>query len=242
MSATRPRQDREPANEMLPELGPLLGGMVTPTPEHVTPVPRLDAVRLELVSTMLERAGRARDALTGGDRAGAAAAIDGSAWLEAWRTGTASASERVMEEIVTRLNDAALVSRMPKRRLARELPNEEDRRVLRARLDAAGMGLEAAAATLQDPETFPVDRFRRVAGELELAWTALCRVVRLELDAWDQRAARVRGWRRPWAGFLAGSAIALGLAIWLGLVLGGYLPVPGWLRPFAEWAWNTGWL
>jgi hypothetical protein len=225
----------------LPEIGPLLGGMVTPAPEHFTGVPGLDEARLELVSTILSHAGVARERRARGDAAGSAAAIEGRAWLEAWRTAAGAAAERLLEEVTGRLNAAAAVSRMPKRRLARELPGEEDRRVLRARLDAAGMGLETAAASLQGP-SLRIDHLRRVAGELELAWAALCRVVRVELGTWDDRAARVRAWRRSWTGFAVGSAIAIALATWLGLVLGGFVPVPGWLRPFAEWAWNTGWL
>jgi hypothetical protein len=215
--------------------------MVTPAPEHFTGVPGVDEARLELVSTILSHAGLARERRSLGDAAGSAVAIEGRTWLEAWRTAAASAAERVLDEITARLNAAAVVSRMPTRRLARELPGEEDRRVLRARLDATGMGLEAAAANLQGP-SLRIDHLRRVAGELELAWAALCRVVRVELETWNDRVARVRAWRRPWTGFAVGSAIALALAIWLGLVLGGFVPVPGWLRPFAEWAWNTGWL
>lgn len=225
----------------LPEIGPLLGGMVTPAPEHFTGVPGLDEARLELVSTVLAQAGLARERHARGDDAGSAAAIEGRTWLEAWRTAAGAAADRVLEEITARLNSAAVVSRMPRGRLARELPGEEDRRVLRARLDAAGMGLEAAAATLHGP-SLRIDHLRRVAGELELAWAALCRVVRVELETWDDRVARVRAWRRPWTGFAVGSAIAIALATWLGLILGGFVPVPAWLRPFAEWAWNTGWL
>lgn len=242
MSAARERQGPGRGGlDALPEIGPLLGGMVTPAPEHFTGVPGVDEARLELVSTILSHAGLARERRSLGNAAGSAAAIEGRTWLEAWRTAAASAAERVLDEITARLNAAAVVSRMPKRRLARELPGEEDRRVLRARLDATGMGLEAAAANLQGP-SLRIDHLRRVAGELELAWAALCRVVRVELETWNDRVARVRAWRRPWTGFAVGSAIALALATWLGLVLGGFVPVPGWLRPFAEWAWNTGWL
>ena len=242
MSAAPERRNLEHGGlDALPEIGPLLGGMVTPAPEHFTGVPGLDEARLELVSTMLSHAGLARERRAQGDTAGSAAAIEGRTWLEAWRTAAGAAAERVLEEVTARLGEAAAVSRMPKRRLARELPGEEDRHVLRARLDATGMGLEAAAANLQGP-ALRIDHLRRVAGELELAWAALCRVVRVELETWDGRVARVRAWRRPWTGFAVGSAIAVALATWLGLVLGGFVPVPDWLRPFAEWAWNTGWL
>jgi len=229
------------AADAIPEIGPLLGGMVTPTPEHVTGVPGLDQVRLELVSTIISHAGLARERQSRGDSAGSAAALEGNTWLEAWRTAAAAAAGRVLEEITARIAAAALVSRMPGRRIAREFPGDEDRRVLSARLDATGMGLEAAAGSLQG-SSLRIDYLRRVAGELELAWAALCRVVRVELDTWDGRVARVRTWRRPPTKFAVGSAIAIALATWLGLILGGFVPVPAWLRPFAEWAWNTGWL
>ncbi len=224
------------------EIGPLLGGVLTPTPEHVTPVPGLDRVRLELVSGLLARAGQARARLAAGAGAAVAQAIGADAWLELWRTAVAGACNRTLVEIETRVRNAALVSRMPPRLLAARLPTPEDRRVLQARLDAAGIALEAAAARLdRDPEP-SADALRRVAGELELAWAAACRVVRIELDQWEAVIAEIRDWRRPWIGFIAASALALSLAVWIGLVLGGYLPVPEWMRPFAEWAWSTGWL
>jgi hypothetical protein len=47
----------------------------------------------------------------------------------------------------------------------------------------------------------------------------------------------VRSWRRPtWPLWLV-TALVLAAAIWLGLVLGGYIPVPDPLRGLAEWWW-----
>lgn len=236
---------REPEREapgLLPEIGPLLGGLVTPTPEHVTPVAGLDQVRLDLVSAILASAGAARARLADGDTAGAEEALGPQVWRSAWDRAVAAAAERVLEEIAARLHQAAQVSRMSPRRLAARLPGDEDRRVLKARLSAAGIALEDAAARLESGSLGGLEGLRRIAGELELAWAALAAAVRTELASWEPRIALVRSWRRGWTGFVIGSALALAASLWLGLVLGGYLPVPDWLYGFAQWAWGTGWL
>jgi hypothetical protein len=59
-----------------------------------------------------------------------------------------------------------------------------------------------------------------------------------ELELWDRRASAIRAWRRPWFPLLLTGAVLLAAAAWLGLVLGGYLPAPAWLRPFTDWVWN----
>ncbi|MGH7559751.1 MAG: hypothetical protein ACRENB_01895 [Gemmatimonadales bacterium] len=230
------------ADTDLPEIGPLLGGLVTPTPEHVTTVPGLDEVRLGLVANVIERAGEARRSLAGGDGAGAERALGPESWLPPWERAVEAAAVRVMGEIEARLRDAALLSRLPRRRLTLALPSEEDRRVLAARLAATGIDLEDAVRRLAGAPESPASALRRLGGQQELAWAGLAAVVSAELALWEPRIAEVRAWRRPWGPFLAGVGLAAALAAWLGLVLGGYLPVPRWMRPLAEWAWSTGWL
>ena len=225
----------------VPELGPLLGRLAGRWPEQPGGDAGLEAVRLTLVSALFEHAGTARARLAAGDSAGAAEALGPAVWLEAWEGAVAAASASVAGEIVRRLREAAAASRFPAARLATSLPGEEDRRILEARLSAAGIGFEAALAGLTDgPLPWP-EALRRAAGELESAWERLVTAAHRELAVWDTRATAIREWRRPWTPLILTGAALLALAAWLGLVLGGYLPVPAWLRPVAERIWNFPW-
>ena len=76
---------------------------------------------------------------------------------------------------------------------------------------------------------------------MEQAWQRLIRAAEDEMSIWDRRIEEIRIWRRPWLPLVVGGGIALGIGAWLGMVLGGYLPVPGPLRPFAEWVWSLPW-
>ncbi|HEY9519122.1 MAG TPA: hypothetical protein VIQ98_07670, partial [Gemmatimonadales bacterium] len=127
------------------------------------------------------------------------------------------------------------------RRLATQLPSAEDRAVLTARLNAAGMGLEAAAPALDARGEEWDQAARRAAGELEQAWQRLIRAAEDEMSNWDRRIQDIESWRRPWLPLIVGGSLALGIGAWLGLVLGGYLPLPGLLRPLAEWIWSLPW-
>ena len=75
-----------------------------------------------------------------------------------------------------------------------------------------------------------------------MAWQHLLKTARGELSGWEHRADVIRRWRRSWTPILLGGTLALVLSVWLGLMLGGYLPVPGPLRPLAEWIWSLPWL
>jgi hypothetical protein len=225
----------------LPELGPLLGRLIE-VPAELTPADAaLDAARVQMLTTLFEHAGTARAHLARGNPAGARTALGRTAWLEAWERAVADAGSAITAEITQRLRDAASISRFPARRLDPVLPGPEDRRVLAARLSAAGIGLEAAVSQLDDTSTPWTDALRRTAGELEAAWEQLGITAHRELSTWDQRAAAIRQWKRPWAPLVMIGLFLLGFTTWLGLVLGGYLPVPGWLRPLAQWFWYLPW-
>ena len=224
----------------IPELGPLLGTLVEP-PEHEGEEAALDQTRLAMVDAVFGRAAHARHQLAQGEEETARAALGGSAWLEIWDAAAAQSAATLMERAERRLREAAAYSRFPARRLAALLPSAEDRAVLTAKLNAAGMGLEAAAPAL-DAGVLEWDQAaRRAAGELEQAWQRLVRAAEDEMSIWDRRVEEIRTWRRPWLPLALGGGIALGLGTWLGLVLGGYLPVPGPLRPLAEWVWSLPW-
>jgi ferric-dicitrate binding protein FerR (iron transport regulator) len=75
------------------------------------------------------------------------------------------------------------------------------------------------------------------ARRLESAWLALDAGARREQEYWASEIARVRAWRRPtWPLWLI-TAVVAGAATYLGLVLGGYLPVPPPLEGLAAFWW-----
>ena len=229
--------DRERA---LPEIGPYLGRLAAVTPRFADSEVGLDQIRLDLVSELFERVGVARGFLLSGDLEGARAALDRATWLELWRGAAARATERTDAAIRSRFERAAKRSRYPHRKLVAHLPTEEDRAVLAARLDAAGIPLEERVARLPSGDQW-WEGIRQAAVALEDSWEALEELVAGELATAATTEGRIASWRpslRPW--FLAlGSAILA--AGWLGLVLGGYLPRPAWLDPFNDWFWTIPW-
>ncbi|MGH7580073.1 MAG: hypothetical protein ACREM9_07875, partial [Gemmatimonadales bacterium] len=73
---------------------------------------------------------------------------------------------------------------------------------------------------------------------LEAAWLALEEAAVVEQREWQADVARIRSWHLPrWPLWLL-TAVLLAGATYLGLVLGGYLPVPPRLAGFAEFWWS----
>lgn len=207
------------------ELGEYLGRL-TAQPAAPSPIGvLLDPVRVQLLTTLFERNDAAR-------RSGNT--LSPAAWLEVWGSATHAATALVLAEVERRLREAAQISRYPGRRIPALLPTPEDREVLAARFSAAGTGLELAAES-------GGDSMRRHAGELERAWDRLVATAGRELGAWESRAGEVRSWRRPWRSLVISATVAAVLALWAGLVLGGYLPVPAFLRPVLDWYWSLPW-
>lgn len=226
---------------MIPEAGPLLGRLLHPPRGDLGVCPGFDQIRADLLTGLFERTGAARDLDRLGDGAGARAALGRPAWLEIWEPTVTRAADAVSREIGRRLAAAAAVSRIPARRLKAALPTPEDRRVLEARLSAAGIRFETASARLGNSPSEWEEEFRKTVGTLEESWSGLIAVAREELAGWDSRAMELRQWRRPWTPLVIAGAGALTLATLAGLVLGGYLPTPAWFRPVAEWFWSLGW-
>ena len=224
----------------IPELGPLLGTLVEP-PDHEGEEAALDQTRLAMVDAVFGRAALARRHLAQGEEEAARVALGSSAWLEIWDAATSRSAATLIERTERRMREAAAYSRFPARRLAAQLPSPEDRAVLAAKLSAAGTGLEAAAPALDERGEEWDQAARRAAGELEQAWQRLIRTAGDEVSIWERRIEEIRTWRRPWLPLAVGGGIALGLGAWMGLMLGGYLPVPGPLRPLAEWVWSLPW-
>lgn len=240
---------------LVPELGPSLGRLVDP------PLIRadrgsldlvLDDIRLDLVTGIFELAGAARSFAASGDRQGAIASLSRVAWLDLWERAVVAAAERLAEAVNAKLSEAAIESRLPARQLEAFRVKTEDVRAITSRLGSGGAGFVSALDALE--QTVPgasASGTRGWAGQedwqralaaaarrLEAAWLALAAGAQAEQDRWKAEIDRARAWRRP-AGLLwLISASVLASATYLGLVLGGYLPLPPVLRPLAEFWWS----
>jgi hypothetical protein len=239
---------------LIPELGPSLGRLADPPPgraERGSLDLVFDDIRLSLVTGLFETAGAARAFAAAGDRQGAIASLSRVAWLSLWERAVAAAAERMAEVVNARLVEAAFASRLPPKRLEAFRLTAEDTRAIASRLGSGGAGFVSALDALE--QTVPgaaaagsrgragqEDWQRELAAaarRLESAWLALAASARVEQDRWKTEIEQVRAWRRPTWPLWIMTGAALVLATYLGLVLGGYLPVPSALRPLAELWW-----
>lgn len=235
----------------LPELGPSLGRLCAASAPTAREVP-LDDVRIGLATATLDLAGAARD-FADGDRASAVSALRARDWRAAWHTALATAAERTRAVLEEALERAAAESRFPPRRLRRLQVTPEELAAITARLGAGDGAFEAQLARL-DALAGPAaaagpageaafaawwTAVTDAARALEGAWHSAAEAAEAEVARWQGEVERVRSWHRPrWLAW-AISAACLALAVWAGLMLGGYLPVPDWFRPAAEWWWTT---
>ncbi|MBI4421152.1 MAG: hypothetical protein HY560_10030 [Gemmatimonadetes bacterium] len=225
----------------IPELGPSLGKLITGTAVADPGGVPLTAVRYQLVTKVIESAGEARRLADGNQRAAAIASLGRAAWLAAWEEAVATTAGLLLERVADRLVRECDVVRMPKHLRGRVVPSTAERRAVTARLGSAGAGLvpvldelerrgqAALEATPQERALLDGwhDALRTAARRLEEAWLELETRVVAELKGWDPVIAVVARWRRPlWPVWVMGT-LALVLAVWLGLVLGGYVPAPG---------------
>jgi hypothetical protein len=241
----------------VPELGPSLGRLSDPP---ATPTGRdsseivLDDIRLELVTAIFDRAGAARSFAAAGDRHSAVASLGRVAWLDVWERAVAAAAQRLAEAINARLTSAAAISRLPAGKLAQVLLTPEDRRAIASRLGSGGANFVSALDALE--QTVPAAAASGTRGRLgqeewhvalaatarrlESSWLALVASAKQEQDRWTREIEQVRAWHRPvWPLWLITLAV-LSIATYLGLIVGGYIPVPSLLRGFAEFWWSRG--
>ena len=234
---------------LLPELGPHLGrlcALADPAPRWVG----LEDVRLDLATGVLELASAAR--AFGDDQVAVAGALRRHEWLALWDDALRRAAERTVATIDEGLVSAATVVRLPRRRIAALRVTAEERDAITARLGAGAAPFVAAldrmdqlAAAIGRPGSAGAAAFDAWWGavidgarRLEAAWASLERAVASEELRWMPELRRVAAWRRPtWPLWLL-TALVLALASWLGLVLGGYVPAPAWLRPLADFWWS----
>lgn len=229
----------------VPELGPGLGRLVDAAPAErgALQIP-LDDIRQDLVTGVFELAGAARGFAAAGDRDGMVVALNRVAWLRLWEKAVASAAARIATEVNAGLESAAAESRFPTRRLPGLMLADADVRAVAARLGSGGATLVAAldaleqAAKASSSATAWQASIAAVARRLESAWLALEEASRREQANWASEIAQVRHWRRPtWLLWIV-TGVVVAAAIYLGLMLGGYVPVPPALRGLARLWWD----
>jgi hypothetical protein len=240
---------------IIPELGPSLGRLSDPPagPTDRDPLAIvLDDIRLDLVTGLFDRAGAARSFAAAGDRHSAVASLGRVAWLDLWERAVAAAAQRLADAVTARMRAAAAESRLPARKLAAVLFTAEDVRAIASRLGSGGANFVSALDALE--QTVPAaaasgnrgrlgqEEWQRAlaatARRLESSWLALTVATKQEQERWKGEIERIKAWHRSlWPLWLLTLAV-LGITTYLGLILGGYLPVPGPLRGFAEFWWS----
>jgi hypothetical protein len=240
---------------MVPELGPSLGRLTDPPAASSGRVEleiNLESIRLDLVTEIFDVAGAARSFAAAGDRQGAIASLGRVAWLDRWERAVGAAAQRLTDAVNARLWAAASESRLPAKKLAACLLTAEDMRAIASRLGSGGANFVSALDALE--QTVPAAAAAGLRGQsgledwqralmttarrLESSWLALMAAATLEQNRWKSEIERVRSWRRPTWPLWTLTATVLAIVTYVGLVLGGYIPVPAALRGFAEFWWN----
>jgi hypothetical protein len=227
----------------VPELAPSLGRIIVPRRQQPPWVP-LDDIREELATRVLELGGEGRTAAAdGGDRARVLETTGRRAWAAAWDHAVRRAATRVADALEGEITRTARRVRLPGRRVRRLLLASAEKRAIAARLGTGGAAfvaaldaLESAAARVADASVLDKDAhaawqeaLRTVTRRLEAAWLALEAEVEEERRRWAQELDVLASWRPSlWPVVLAWVPLAA-LLVWLGLILGGYVPAPAWL-------------
>ncbi|MEO8031783.1 MAG: hypothetical protein ABI765_13110 [Gemmatimonadota bacterium] len=231
----------------LPELGPYLGRLAAAPRARPAAWLAVDDLRLALATRLFKLAGSARMA---GDAA--PDVLTAARWSEAWQETVKSVAARMVTMVEGQLRQAAAASRLPKQRLERSLMTEADRRALTARLGEGGASLLTALEELErirgllsaSPAAASVlgaewlEAVAAAARRQESAWRDLEEALAREAPLWSGEIATIRHWVRPsWPFWLMTAALYL-LAIWVGLVLGGYVAAPAPLTGAVSWFWD----
>jgi len=226
----------------VPELASSLGRLLVPRRLEEPWVP-LDDLREELATRVMELGGQARAAAAGEAREQVLEAVSRRAWLAAWEAAVRQAAARVTAALDGEIERAARRVRMPPRQRRRRLLTGSEKRAIAARLAAGGEAfvaaldaLDGAGLLVRDAGVLDKtlhaewqDALRAAARRLEAAWLALETGVAEERRRWAVETDAIARWRPSlWPVIVVLTPLAAGL-IWLGLVLGGYLPAPAWL-------------
>lgn len=237
----------------IPELGPSLGRLVAPPPPVPGATPhwiRLEDVRVGLVSQLFELLADARRWAREGERELALATVNREAWESAWSRTVQEVAQRAGSAISDRLLAAAREVRLPDRRSQALRLDPVEVRALAARLAHGSAALQQALSALDQaahfarsdrapPEAVEVwqDALATAARRLEAAWLALEEALLREWRSWEAEVEDLRRWRRPRWPLLVAGLVLFGTALYVGLLLGGYLPVPGLLRGPVDALW-----
>jgi len=218
----------------VPELAPSLGRVLVPR-RQTEPWVNVDDIREELATRVITQAGAARAA---GDRAAVVGALGRAAWLGAWEHAVTRMAERTATALDQAITAAAWRVRMPRRQARRRLLTAGERRAIAARLGSGAErlvdaldaldALAGAAAEGGDPGVDAAwqDAVRTAARRLEAAWLALEAALADEGARWAAERAAIEAWRPPlWPLVALWVPVAI-LLVWIGLVVGGYLPAP----------------
>lgn len=226
----------------IPELGPALGQLIVPH-RVTTPWVPLDDVRETLATRVIEGAGAARRDAADAAPARALRQLDRDVWSGAWDEAVRRTAERVAQAIDATIVLEARRVRMPAHRARQLAVSPGERRAITARLASGADGFEAAlevVARATDAlhrewpgERETVEEWRDAqtlaARRLEAAWLGLEALVARERVRWTADLDAIRAWRPSlWPVFAVWLPLA-GAAVWVALVLGGYLPAPAWL-------------
>jgi hypothetical protein len=243
----------EPTLLAIPELGPSLGRLVAPPPPAPGTPPSwigLEDLRVALVTQLFELAGDARRWAAEGERELALTTLNRDAFEGAWHRAVSGVAERAAAAINERLLAAGAEARMSRRRIRTLGLDAEEIRALAGRLRGGDTRLDEALSALERAAN-PVRSERAAGGAVEswqqallavarrteASWLALEDALTREWRDWAIEIAEIRAWRRPrWPLVAFGVALVLGFG-YAGLVLGGYLPVPGIFRGIVEAIW-----
>ena len=225
----------------VPELGPSLGKLVAGTERPTRRIP-LDAIRYRLATRIIEQAGESRRLAANDDRSSALAALSRATWWEAWDEAVVTVTDTLADKVSAQLDAEARAVKMGERRRAKLQLDEAAKRTIAARLGATGAALvpvldaiDQTAAALEGThrEHDAVEQWQEgqklAARRLEAAWFALEQSVEKEATRWLDVMDEVARWRKPFWPVAVVAILALGLAVWLGLIFGGYIDAPGWL-------------
>lgn len=226
----------------VPELAPSLGRVLVPRRLDVPWVP-LDDIREELATRVMELGGAARAAAEREQWDAVLDAVSRRAWLGAWEAAARRAGERVGAALDAEIARATHRVRMPRGLRRRRRLAASERRAIGARLAAGGEtlvaaldALDTAAARVRGVSVLDKgahaewqDALRTAARRLEAAWLALEAAVVDEGHRWAQELEDIGQWRPPlWPLLMVWTPLAA-IVLWLGLILGGYVPAPVWL-------------
>lgn len=226
----------------VPELAPSLGRIIVPRRQQEPWIP-LDDIREELATRVLELGGEGRAAAAREAREAVLETTSRRAWAAAWDHAVRRAAARVADAVDAELTRTAHRVRLSRRRLRKLLLNSGEKRAIVARLGTGGGAFVAALDELETAATRAAEAsvlekdahaawqeaLRTVARRLEAAWLALEEEVEKERRRWQPEIETLAAWRpRLWP-VLVGWIPLGALLVWLGLVMGGYVPAPAWL-------------